>query len=452
MMSIVKASYKLLPVWAQNAAVSLFGVRNARLKYGPVFRETMAQLARNEVRSLPELLDAQQAALYDILSYACRYVPYYRQLGCPADDLSAWPILEKHTVKANPQQFISDEFASSDLLTLRTSGTTGSPLEVKVTRHYHQMEMAFRWRHKAWAGIPYSSKGAYLAGHPVVPIEQTTPPFWRYDGVEERLLFSSAHLAWHTMPHYVEALKKAKPRFLHGFPSTLNLLAHYVIQHNIQDVGPLTVFASTETLLEHQRETIERAFGTKVFNWYGNTEMTCNIIQCAAGRLHYRTDYGLLELLDDGTMVCTGLNNRAMPFIRYRVGDRAQASLESCSCGCGFPVIENIEGRLDDYIVTPEGRYVTGLSLLFKESDLVREAQIVQDQLEAIVIRLVPQAGYSGTDEQRIRLEAHRRLGNAMRIHFEYVNHIPREPGGKFRFIKSQLSAPFQKFNSQNPR
>jgi phenylacetate-CoA ligase len=111
-------------------------------------------------------------------------------------------------------------------------------------------------------------------------------------------------------------------------------------------------------------------------------------------------------------------------------------------------MIENLEGRLDDYILTPEGRYVTGLSLLFKESPFVREAQIEQDHPEAIVIRVVRQAGYGKHDEQRIRAEAHRRLGSAIRIHCEYVDRIPREPGGKFRFIKSRLPAPVHNANS----
>ena len=78
----------------------------------------------------------------------------------------------------------------------------------------------------------------------------------------------------------------------------------------------------------------------------------------------------------------------------------------------------------------------------------MREAQIEQDHPEAIVIRLVRQAGYSKHDEQRIRAEAHRRLGSAIRIHCEDGERIPREPGGKFRFIKSRLPAPVHNANS----
>lgn len=111
-------------------------------------------------------------------------------------------------------------------------------------------------------------------------------------------------------------------------------------------------------------------------------------------------------------------------------------------------MIESIKGRLDDYLLTPERPYVTGLSLLFKESPFVRKAQIEQDHPEVIVIRVVRQAGYSKHDEQRIREEAHRRLGSAIRIHFEYVERILREPGNKFRFINSRIPPPVHLPNS----
>jgi phenylacetate-CoA ligase len=167
--------------------------------------------------------------------------------------------------------------------------------------------------------------------------------------------------------------------------------------------------------------------------------MTCNIVQCAAGSLHYRTDYGVLELLDDGTMICTGLNNLAMPLIRYRVGDVAVAREGACACGCAFPLIERIEGRIEDYVRTPDGRFVGRLDHLFKDVHHVREAQIVQTRLEEIVLRVVKADGFSAKDEQIILKEARMRLGNSIVIRFDFVDAIERTAAGKFRFILSQL-------------
>lgn len=420
-----KGLYDALPVWAQTIAVNLESRRNFAVKYGGIFRGKLAELEHNEKKSRDEALHQQQVALRHLLEYAVEHVPAYK--GRSPKNLSEWPILEKQAVAAAPEKFLSDEFRQSDLMELRTSGTTGTPLTVRFTGEYHQTEMAFRWRHKAWAGVPFLSSSAYVSGHPVVPPNQTKPPFWRWDRFEKRLLCSSYHLTPQNLPAYTAAFQQNRPDFIHGYPSSLFLLGGY---------EPKAVFTASETLLDFQRAAIERNFGAKVFNWYGNTEMTCNIVQCAAGNLHYRLDYGVLELLDDGTMICTGLNNLAMPLIRYKVGDRATAKPGDCACGCHFPLIERIEGRVEDYIRTPDGRFVGRMDHLLKDAKHVREAQIVQTRLDEIVIRVVSEPGF---DEAVVLREARQRLGDAIKIRFEHVPAIERTAAGKFRFIVSQL-------------
>jgi phenylacetate-CoA ligase len=434
-----KRLYNSLPVWAQTIALNLASARNFKAKYGGVFRGWLADLEHNERKSRDEMLHQQQVAIQHLLEYALEHVPFYRQNKFPSDDLRAWPILEKSTVVAQPEKFLSNEFDARDLMQLHTSGTTGTPLAMRLSKEYHQIETAFRWRHKAWAGVPFLSSGAYISGHPIVPPNQIQPPFWRRDRKERRLLCSSYHLAPQNLPAYIDALKQYAPIFLHGYPSSLYVLARYIVEKGIDSVRPHAVFTASETLLDSQRSAIEQAFRAKVYNWYGNSEMTCNIVECTAGNLHYRTDYGVLELLADGSMICTGLNNRAMPLIRYQVGDRATAKNGVCSCGCAFPLIERIEGRVEDYVRTPDGRLVGRLDHLFKDAHHVREAQIVQTKLNELVLRVVRSDGYCTDDEKIIRAEARQRLGDSMRVRFEYVNAIERTAAGKFRFIVSQL-------------
>ena len=435
-----KKFYDSLPVWAQTLAVNAASARNFRGKYGRGFPEAMARLESNERKSRDQSLAEQQTALRELLEYARRHVPHYRDLDAPPDDLAAWPVLDKKIINAAPHRFLSDEFTAHNVRTVHTSGTTGTPLTVWFTGHCHHMEMAFRWRHRAWGGVPTLSSGAYIGGHPVVPAGQQRPPFWRLDRVEKRLLFSSYHLAPQHLPQYIDALEEYAPVFLHGYPSSVYVLAQYILEAGgLAGWRPSAVFTASETLLDFQRTAIEQAFGAKVFNWYGNSEMTCNIVECACGQLHQRTDYGVLELLEDGTMLCTGLNNRAMPLIRYRVGDRATARAGACACGCGFPLIERVEGRIEDYVRTPDGRFVGRLDHLFKDVLHVREAQIVQEQIDEIILRVVRADGYADRDEQTILAEARQRLGNGVRVRFDYVEALPRTAGGKVRFIVSQL-------------
>lgn len=427
-----KGLYDSLPVWTQTLAVNFESRRNFPVKFGGQFQGWLADLAHNEKKSRDELLHQQQAAIRHLLEYAVEHVPAYK--GCSPENLNEWPVLDKATIAAQPEKFLSNEFRPGDLMEMHTSGTTGTPLRVRFPSKTHKAEMAFRWRHKAWGGTPFLSSSAYIAGHPVVPAGQTKPPFWRWDRYEKRLLCSSYHLAPQNLPAYLDAIRQYRPDFIHGYPSSLYLLAQAGGGYK-----PKAIFTASETLLDFQRVAIERAFGAKVFNWYGNTELTCNIVECAAGNLHYRTDYGVLELLDDGTMIVTGLNNPVMPLIRYKVGDRAVAKAGTCPCGVAFPLIERVEGRIEDYIRTPDGRFVGRMDHLFKDARHVREAQIVQTRLDEIVIRVVSEPGF---DEQVVLKEARQRLGDSIKIRFEHVTAIERTAAGKFRFIVSQLPQP----------
>jgi phenylacetate-CoA ligase len=216
-------------------------------------------------------------------------------------------------------------------------------------------------------------------------------------------------------------------------------LAKHILDHGAAAPQPRAVFTASETLLDFQRVVIEEAFGTKAFNWYGTTEFTNNIVECAQGSLHQRLDYGVLELVGNGTMIATGLNNRAMPLIRYKVGDDATYREGTCPCACAFPLIERIEGRVEDYVHTPDGRLVGRLDHLFKDVQHVREAQVVQTQLDELVLRIVRTDGFNKKDEQILLGEARQRLGGTIRIRFEFVDNIPRTAAGKFRFIISEL-------------
>lgn len=435
-----KSSYDKLPLWTQTLAVNLVSAGNFRNKYGHVFHRDLNRLADNERKSKDQLLEEQTRHLHSILEYARTHVPYYRRLGCSPDNFHEWPILDKQQLAFRSDDFVSDEFHHKELMTMKTSGTTGTPLEVRISKTYHQMEMAFRWRHRTWGGVPFLSRAVYVSGHAVVPASQVCGPFWRADVIEKRLLCSSYHLSQANLPQYIDAFRRYAPDFVHGYPSSLYVLAQYMLDHDVHDIRPRAVFTASETLLDFQRAVIQKAFGTKAFNWYGNTEMTCNIVECEAGGLHYRTDYGVLELLDDGAMVCTGLNNHAMPLIRYRVGDVAVGRDGSCPCGRAFPLVERVEGRIEDYVVTPEGRRIGRLDHLFKDAQHIREAQLEQRQIDELTVRIVRSDGFSHDTERVIEAEARQRLGNSIRIRFEYVTHIPRTSAGKFRFVLSTLS------------
>jgi phenylacetate-CoA ligase len=79
------------------------------------------------------------------------------------------------------------------------------------------------------------------------------------------------------------------------------------------------------------------------------------------------------------------------------------------------------------------------LSILLKDAINVIEAQIEQPCIEEVVLRIVRNNYYSKKDEVQIKHAARARLGNSIKISFDYVDEIPRASNGKFRFVISKI-------------
>jgi len=194
---------------------------------------------------------------------------------------------------------------------------------------------------------------------------------------------------------------------------------------------------------------MEQAFQCKVYNWYGNAEQVGNIVECEEGNLHVKEDHSFVEFIGpDGRpaqpgelaeMVCTGFGNYAMPLIRYRVGDMAVLSDKKCPCGRSGRIVERIVGRVEDVVVTPDGRHVGRLDHLFKDMLNVKEAQIFQENVNDLEIRIVKRPQFSEKDMRLLMQEARLRLGNKIKIHVRFVDTIKREPSGKLRFVISKV-------------
>jgi len=455
-----KIIYNLSPYWAKCQIASYYARRICLLKYGRFFEKYFDELKESQRYSTDKLLELQFEKLRQFIKYAYENVTFYSELfkkvGFDPDkdlknyeDIRKIPILDKETVRQNLDKLRSVRYSKRDTVTLHTSGTTGKSLTIYLLNECYQREYAFNWLHRSWGGINRGDRIATIAGHPVVPISKTTPPFWLRNNYENQLLFSSCHIAKENLKYYIEELERFQPKFIHGYPSSIYLLASFIEDNNIDGIRPKCIITASETLLDYQKAVIEEAFDCKVFMWYGNTEMVSNIVECECGRLHIKHEYSYIEFLgksdnpvdfgEEGRMVCTGFGNYAMLLIRYDIGDVAIPMNGSCPCGRGGILVEKVVGRVEDYIITPDGRYVGRLDHIFKEAHNVSEAQIIQKELSKITLNIVPRSAYTKRDEKNILKETRNRLGNQIGIEVNYLKEISRLPNGKFPFIISRL-------------
>ncbi|MGD9874769.1 MAG: phenylacetate--CoA ligase family protein [Kiritimatiellia bacterium] len=449
--------YNVSPAVVKNVITTAYGLQQRHARYGDDFVSNLALLLQLQFWPRESLLAYQQAQTAQFLRKMVPVTPHYASRPEYVDaartgDLSGLPLLSKSIVKNSPREFINSDLKEIPHRMVHTSGTTGQALVFPMANSCFQREYAYKQIHYSWGRVSLLNRRpfAFCAGHPVTGPGQIKPPFWTYDHANNHLFMSSYHMSERNLPHYIHELERFQPVMLGGYPSSIYLLALEAQRLGGCAVRPKAVYTFSETLLDFQRALISEMFGCKVFNWYGNTEICANIVECECGEMHMKLEHSFVEVLNDddkpcgpgetGRLVCTGFGNPAFPLIRYEVGDVVTLSAkQEPACGRAGILVDKVLGRVEDYILTPDGRMVGRLDHLFKDSVNVAEAQICQDRREEVVLRIVKKSFYTERDEKLIMQEARIRLGNEIGIRFEYVDAIPRAPNGKFRFINSNM-------------
>jgi phenylacetate-CoA ligase len=449
--------YARAPFFVKNSLASLYGYRQRRARFGKVFHTTLESLKKSQFTGSDQAKAEEQRNLSEFQEDAATHTRYYRDreaYGAGTESaFETLPILKKSSVQSHMKDFYRDGYEAGNFQWGHTSGTTGRAMVFPISGDCYQKEYAFRALHYGWGGVDFAGRErvAFCSGHPVAFEDRTRPPFWVHDCVNQWLLLSSYHLTQQNLPAYVRKLESFQPVMIGGYPSSLYLLALAVRKHRLRGIKLRSVFTASETLYDFQRVAIADAFGTPVFNWYGNSEFCGHITECDRGSLHIRHEHSYLEILDEqdrpcapgetGRIVATGFANRLFPLIRYDVGDQVTLSKATeCPCGRTGRLVDRIEGRQEDYIATMDGRLVGRLDHLFKDTVNVVEAQILQSEIERVVFRIVKRPEYGPNDEKEIVRMARLRLGSSVQIEFEYVDRIERAAGGKYRFIVSELN------------
>jgi phenylacetate-CoA ligase len=275
------------------------------------------------------------------------------------------------------------------------------------------------------------------------------------DFVMNRKRISAFDMSEKSMEEYYETCKRFKPKFLYGYTSALYKFAQYLQDNNkVRHLLNLkVVISSSETLYGHQRRLLEEVFGCKVANEYGTAEVGIIAFECPHGGMHITSENVYVELLRNGQpvkegqtgeVVVTGLRNYAMPLIRYKLGDLATRSAKSCPCGRGLPLLESIQGRDNDMVVTSNGNVLHSEIFAYINRDLIEEGFLVKefkitqkarDKLKVLVLK-----GVKENVIEAMRRKIEERVGGNIKIDFEPVEKIPLEKSGKVRYFTSELN------------
>jgi len=450
--------YSCLPIWVQNISCSLAGIWMRRQRYNKVFRSALEFLERSQWWSEAEQASYQDEQLRILIRHAYETVPYYnemfRRLKLTPDDvrtvsdLPKLPILSKSIVRKKYHDLQSRGWPRNRRVYGHTGGTTGTALKLVADKDTLPWQWAVWWRHRKRFGLKVGEPHIVFAGRPVVPLRSMSPPIWRRNIFLHQTYVSVHHLTKQNMPALAEYLKKRSVAYYSGYPSGLYLVAKYFLDNHLRlSKPPRVIVTGAETLLPHQRKAISKAFDTQVVEQWGSSEQCGNISECELHSYHVDFEFGIVEFVgspdlpeNSKRIICTSLRNPVMPLIRYEIGDIARISDQPCKCGRASKTVLSIDGRIESYIVTPDGRRLGRLDFLFKKTHNIEEAQLVQETLGHVIVKIVRSSRYNKGDEIQLLENFRTYLGRNIRISIEYIDEIPRESNGKFRQIVSKVA------------
>lgn len=448
-----EAIYFRSPALVQNALSSAAGAGVDRARYRGTYEEAEQEYLERGTWSdeaLAAFARSRRAQVLALASHTSYYRDVFASLGAEWYELvedaafGQIPPTPKSDLRAAPERFSPRPTVSSDAVT-RTSGTTGSSVEVLRSRSAVDEQWAVWWRYRGWHGITRDEPCALFAGRRIMRADQRAP-YWRHNVPGRELRFSTYHISPASAPAYVERLNRFAPRWIHGFSSAIANLATCVIDQGLRVTAPVRwVSLGGENVTALQMETIRDAFGVQPIQHYGLAEGAANFSTCTEGRLHVDEDFAGVDFepeVDGITRILgTTFANRARVLLRYDTGDLATLSEQSrCACGFGGRVVKSLDGRGDETITLPDGRLVGSPEDAFRTDLGVSQAQLLQRNDGSIVVSYVTSGAWASNSLARVESALREFLGQDIAISFREVDELPRTAGGKVRLVVKESS------------
>jgi phenylacetate-CoA ligase len=226
-------------------------------------------------------------------------VPYYRELFRKhrldprsirsAADLQRLPLLDKDVFRTDPLRFVAGRGADDRLFKLRTSGSTGSPVEIyhdvrsllmnlanvepekavlrqvlsqaSINRTKRQMSIAYPGSSARVIRQMYANKLCIRPGR--------TEPFVSIDT---------------PLDEVVRQINAYEPDVISSYGSYIEMLFRYVAANGIEFRQPEVVLYGADMMTPEGPDLIERQFGVTVLSRYGAVEAFQIVFTCPAKR------------------------------------------------------------------------------------------------------------------------------------------------------------------------
>jgi phenylacetate-CoA ligase len=398
--------------------------------------------------SYDEIRLAQEQRFLEFVSFCRSNNSYYKEKLSgleikSLEDISKIPVLSKDQFRKELTVSETEERMHVGF----TGGTTG-----RSTRFYlTQTDLTERFANldffRGLYGYTFGDKAATFSGKEIITHrEEKRGKYWVKDFGNNITYFSTFHLFPKALSQMIHELNSSKPEYFIGFSSSIVDLARFWKASGEKCVLKLkAIFPTSEPLLKKDQLFLREFFDCPVPDQYASSEGAPFLYECPQGSLHLDLYSGVFEKKDPGQTVSpvlvTSFTTHGMPLVRFDIGDLidfGDYEVGKCSCGSQMPVINAIEGRDTSYVSSPDRGKVTVSNLcnVIKYMTGVNCFQIIQNAADSIEFRVVSDRSNQAELEKELEYELRYRLGDSMKIVYKHVQHIPKEPSGKYIMIK----------------
>jgi phenylacetate-CoA ligase len=445
----------------------VFGVLRAT---GSPIPDELRLLRSIERKSSDEVRELQRRRLAMLLRHAWENTEYYRDIlsesGVVRDgkvDLDQFeniPFLTKDIIRRQGERLRARTLPQGRKpYANRTGGSTGEPVAYWQDSYYWDINVATKLYHFEVLGKEVGELEMKIWGSDRDFVTETSS--WKpklKNFLYNRKILKCSRLAEGDIHSIVNDINRFRPKSLWGYIDGLYTIAAYVNRHGLEVHPPAAVFGGGGTLFPHMEQAVQTAFQAPAINFYGSREMGDVACECREkGGLHVSSHSHYVEVVDrhgkpvleeDGDIVLTSLHNYAMPFIRYRIGDRGRLTARTCACGRCFPLLETVMGRSMESFITPEGAVVSPIYLITMigaslRPGFVKKLQLVQEDYRHVLLKVMLESGVSQTEirahldpiSEKIRSV----MGEHCAVSYAFVDDIPPTHSGKYLYTVCKL-------------
>ena len=427
------------------------------IKYLPQVLLTYLFYSRSQWWDSKKFEKYQDKMLIKLIKHAAINVPYYRKLFKEINfsvhdfrgriDIHKIPLLDKEIVRTRHDEFIADNAKTYGINFDSTSGSTGTPLQLIIDNKTKINKISALIRSYKWAGYSFRKKAISIQSFSF----DGSAPVIKYFPLYNLLRIESKKISNETGKEIIKVMNDYKPKVVMGYPFPIFWLGQYSEKNNLEIVPIKSVITAGEQLSKKRRELIKNTYKCSVYDFYSLHECSAIISECEYGAKHIAEDFAYNEVLDDegndasksgiGELVGTSFYNYAMPLIRFRTRDNVILEKgKKCKCGRQFRIINEILGRQNDFIETPDGRFLGNvMEHSIDRAKGVISSQCVQDAIDHIYINVVADKDFSEDSMKEIEKGVKRRIGDCFKIDFKIVDQLEKNKGGKSPFVLSKI-------------